>query len=120
MQDEPSLNIERIGDATVIRALPTSITPQAGEALLGYRAFPKGVKMVLDLSGLLFLGSAALSVMIVYHKRVKQAGGRLVVAGLDDECRKVVETAELTKILDLQPDLASALEAVGCQAPAPA
>ena len=113
MPDEETVAFEQVGNVAVIRVLPASITPEAGEALLGYRGFPKGKDVILDLSNLLFLGSAGLSVMLICLKRVKERDGRLVIAGLDAECEEVVRVSGLAKILDLHPDVPSSLEALG-------
>ena len=113
MPYEETVALVQFGDVAVMRVLPASITPEAGEALLSDRSLAKGKRVILDLSSLLFLGSAGLSVMLACLERAREGGGRLVIAGLGAECEAVLRVSGLNRILDLFPDVPSALEALG-------
>jgi len=105
--------IEDIGDVTVVSVLCSSITSKVAEELMGYKMFPKGKKLILDLSNLSYLGSVGIGVLVVYLKRINEHNGRLAIAGLDEECKKVINICKLTDKFDLYPDVASALESLG-------
>lgn len=113
MQKEEIFQIEDVGDVTIVSVLPSSITPEVGEALMGYKVSKQGKKVILDLQDLCFLGSVGLSVLVVYLKRLNEHKGRLAIAGLDEECQKVITTTGLMDKFDLYPDVASALDALG-------
>src|SRR5512138_2364612 len=49
--------------------------------------------LVLDLSGVEYLSSAGLRLMLATYKKLTRTGGTLALAGLQPYCRKVLEFA---------------------------
>jgi anti-sigma B factor antagonist len=66
-------------------------------------------KMVIDLSGVDFLDSTGLGVIIGVLKRVRSHGGELVLAGLTPQVEKVFEITRVSEIVRI---VASVDEAV--------
>lgn len=64
--------------------------------------------LVVDLSGVDFLDSTGLGVIVGVVKRVRTHGGELAVAGAEDHVMKVFE---ITRISDVVPMFAAADEA---------
>src|SRR5262245_16967146 len=60
------------------------------------RTQPEG-KMVLDMSGVPYMSSAGLRLLLVAYRRISGQGGRAVVVGLSEELR---HTMEITGFLD--------------------
>ena len=54
--------------------------------------------VVLDLSGLEFADSAALSLMILAHRAADKAGKRLTLRGLKGQVKRVFELTQLDEI----------------------
>lgn len=64
---------------------------------------------VLDFTRLDYISSAGLRVVLVVAKRLKQAGGSLVLVGLQPHIRDVFEISGFLGILDVAPTRAEAL-----------
>jgi anti-anti-sigma factor len=58
--------------------------------------------LVLDFSGVDFLTAAALGRLVALHSRLRDAGGRLVLANLSTELREVFGVAGLDAVLDVR------------------
>ncbi|MEY4750686.1 MAG: hypothetical protein RIQ60_2900 [Pseudomonadota bacterium] len=71
-----------------------------------------GQKVVLDLSGLDYISSAGLRVVLMMAKRAKQSSGRLVLCGLSASVREVFEISGFLKILEVVKDLPAASAAL--------
>jgi anti-anti-sigma factor len=113
VQTEQVLQVDDVGDVTIVKVLPSSITPEGGATLKGHTVSQEGRKVILDLGNLRFLGSIGIEVLVVYMKRGKERNGQLALACLNGECRKVLKVCGLTAVFDLYPDVASALAALG-------
>ncbi|HLJ65178.1 MAG TPA: STAS domain-containing protein [Stellaceae bacterium] len=65
-------------------------------------------QMVLDFSGLNYISSAGLRVVLVAAKRMKAAGGKLVLASLNAQIHEVFEISGFNRILEIEADYAAA------------
>jgi anti-sigma B factor antagonist len=61
------------------------------------------VHVALDLSGLEFIDSTGISVLIAEHKRTAAAEGQLVILAPHRNVRRVFEVAGLLDVLDIKP-----------------
>ena len=68
-------------------------------------------QLVIDLSGVDFIDSVGLGVVVGALKRCRTHGGDLMVAGAVPRVRALFEITRLDEIIDLHPDLAAALAA---------
>jgi stage II sporulation protein AA (anti-sigma F factor antagonist) len=59
--------------------------------------------MVLDLSGLQYISSAGLRVLLLAAKRMKSGGGRLALCSLSRQISEVFEISGFNSILDIYP-----------------
>lgn len=66
--------------------------------------------VVLDLSGLKYMDSSGLRVVIVFNKRLGDRAGRVVVAGLSPSLRRLFELAGIDQILAVVPGVEDALK----------
>ncbi len=66
-------------------------------------------RVVLDLSGLQFLDSFGLGVLVGGVKRARSHGGRLVLAGVNDRVAQVFELTGLDRALPFAPDVDGAI-----------
>ena len=115
MADE-TITIETTGSVAVVTLNIAEITFNVSEklqadvtALIGEQP---GLAVVLDLSALKFLGSLGLTTLVVLLKRLREARGRFLVAGLAGQRLRVVELMRMTKVFDLHPDVPSAMAAL--------
>ena len=115
MADE-TIAIEKSGNVAVVTLNIAEITFRISEklqtdlTLLADRQ--PGLAVVLDLSALGFLGSLGLTTLVILHKRLREADGRLVVVGLSGQPVHVMELMRMTNVIELHPDVPSGLEAV--------
>lgn len=64
---------------------------------------------ILDLSGVSFIDSTGLGVLISLMRHLNENGGKLKLAGLQDEVRSIFEITRLYKVFDLCPSAEEAL-----------
>jgi anti-anti-sigma factor len=74
----------------------------------------RGVRaLALDLSGLEYVSSAGLRVLLLAAKRTKAEGAPFTLFGLQPQVAKVLEVSGFAKILPITADRQDALAAVG-------
>ena len=64
---------------------------------------------ILDLSRVSFIDSTGLGVLISLMRYLNEKGGRLKLAGLQEEVRSIFEITRLYKVFDLSPNAEAAL-----------
>ena len=72
-------------------------------------------QLVLDLSGVNYISSAGLRVLMLARKQAKAQGGTLVLAGLGPVVKEIFEISRFTVVFDI---FASVREALGRISPA--
>jgi anti-anti-sigma factor len=93
----------------LLRGQITSTTAlQLEQALLAAIAVQAAPQCLLDLSDLVYTSSAGLRVFLTFAKRVKNAGGQLVLCAVQPAVYKVLEMSGFTQILTLVPDVTAA------------
>lgn len=70
-------------------------------------------KVVVDMSGLDYISSAGLRVVLMGAKRAKAGKGRLVLSGIQPQVREVFEMSGFLKILETAADQAAAKSLLG-------
>jgi len=75
--------------------------------------------VVLDLSGVSFLDSTGLSVLVAFHKRFRELGGELRIVVTDRRVTKVMELVGLDDVLVLHASVEQALDSAENPPPAP-
>ena len=103
--------VEKQGDVLVVAPrgrLDSAAAPAFEQRLLGHLdAGEKG--LVLDLTGLDYISSAGLRVLLVVAKRLRGANGRFVVCALTTSVREIFEMSGFTAIFEIRPTLAEGL-----------
>lgn len=82
------------------------------EMLTLFGSQPQG-RWVLDLSGVSYMGSSALGLMVNIRQRVKQAGGQLVLCGLSPRLLQVFKTCCMERLFRVARTLDQALWYLG-------
>src|SRR5262245_45184530 len=114
-----SFRIERHGDIAVIipspevEKMPEPLMEQAAQMVLApLRADPPS-GLVFDLSNVDYVGSVFLSFLLRCHKRVKEHGSEVVVAGASERARELLHMTALDTLWALYGTRKEALEALG-------
>jgi anti-sigma B factor antagonist len=66
-----------------------------------------GAWLALDLSGVSFMDSSSLGVLVGCLKRVREDGGEMALVGLRGSPRKVIELTGLDSVFRIAPDVPS-------------
>jgi anti-anti-sigma factor len=104
---------ERDGDVVIVRLsgrLDSSAAPSAEERL---SAALSGAppRLAIDMSGLDYISSAGLRVLLVLAKKVQQQKGKVVLGGLIANVREVFSVSGFDTIFSIEADRASAVAA---------
>jgi anti-anti-sigma factor len=105
---------ERRGDALVLRGVGRldSNTSDEFHALVAERLRSGVSRLVIDLTGVDYVSSAGLRVLLLAAKSLEESGGRLALAGLNPSVKQVFALSGLLKIFTVEADAESALARV--------
>src|SRR5207244_6496416 len=113
-----SIRIERHGDIAVIipspevEKLPENLMEQAAQMVLApLRANPPA-GLIFDLGHVDYVGSVFLSFLLRCHKRVKEHGSEVVVAGASQRARELLHMTALDTLWALYNSRQEALNAL--------
>ena len=112
-----SFKCDEFGHVCVIAISGDFVAPQAQrvlkwieESLVARRA----VNFIVDLEGSRFISSDALEALLAARRECEQRRGQVILAGLDENLRKILQITRLDRHFDCQPDVAAALKATSC------
>ncbi len=115
MTDKPAVSKEAQG-IIVIRVPGPELSHETGQIMQEHIPNCSDQQnppmFVLDLSRMTFLGSVGLTILVVFLKRVKSIGGKMVLAGLSKQCRKVMEVTKLDRAFDFYDNTEEAISAL--------
>ncbi|CAN5180570.1 hypothetical protein BH11PLA2_BH11PLA2_07480 [soil metagenome] len=110
--------IKRHGDIAVIVPSPevetlpeTTINTAAQMVIAPLKADPP-THLIIDLEGVRYFGSAFITFLLRCHLPVKQQGGELVLAGVNDRIRELLRTTSLDTIWALYDTRQEAMDAL--------
>jgi anti-sigma B factor antagonist/stage II sporulation protein AA (anti-sigma F factor antagonist) len=90
--------VDGITVVTIRGRVDSTTSPALEERLLGALQSPDA-RLVADMSGVEYLSSAGLRVMLVAMQQARKAGARLVLHGLTSRVREVFEISGFISIL---------------------
>ena len=85
-------------------------SPELHEALLEVLE-QKPRRVVIDLSNVAYIDSSGVGTLVDAQRRLKRDGGRVVLAGLQDRVRGVLEISGLDQFFTIAASVQEALEA---------
>ena len=109
-----ALDVSNRQDWTVLAVtgeLELATAPQLRQRVVGLVS-AGDIRLILELSGVDFIDSVGLGVLVAVLKRVRGRGGEVVVAGAGPRVGDLLRVTRLDEILDLYPDVDAALSAV--------
>src|SRR5438094_6267430 len=113
-----SIQIERHGDIAVIipspevEKLPENLMEQAAQLVLAPLRADPPAGLIFDLSKVDYVGSVFLSFLLRCHKRVKEHGSEVVVAGASNRARELLHMTALDTLWALYNTRKEALAAL--------
>ena len=69
-------------------------------------------KLLFDFSGLDYINSSGLRVLVLAYQRLKKSSGTVAICGIKDYIQEVFEVSGYDKIFPLYPDKTAALDAM--------
>ena len=113
MKGVPGVNTEQINDVLVIE-LPARLdanTIAALEANLNEQLTAHQGKVLADMSGVSFVASLALRMLLTSLKTVQPLGGDLRLAGLQPQIAEIFRKSRFDTLFTIYPDRAAGLAA---------
>ena len=113
-----SFVLERHGDIAVItpspevEKMPENLMDQAAQMVLAPIKADPPAGLIFDLSRVDYVGSVFLSFLLRCHKRVKEHGSEVVVAGASVRARELLHLTALDTLWALYDTRAEAMEAL--------
>jgi anti-sigma B factor antagonist len=124
MSKPRSPRVHREGRVTVVTLgkeyenLDEAAVREVREVVLDSVDHVEPAAVVLDLSVTTFFGSSFLEVLFRAHSRTLDRSGRFAVSGLNDYCAEVIEVTHLDRLIEIFPDLETAVAAFEAALPA--
>ena len=98
-----AVDVQVPGQVTIAGELDAATAPLLDEALVSAAASLDGhAEVVLDCTGLEFIDSSGLSVLVTNHRRLSEAGRLLVIASPPAAARRLFEIAGLDEVLTIR------------------
>ena len=104
------------GDFVQLRLAETELRPDMIPendpliALLGERGYARAA--LLSLAGTEYVNSCGLALLLIWHKRFRDAGGKLVLHSISSPMMETLQILRMELVLHLAGDLPSAMEAL--------
>jgi anti-sigma B factor antagonist len=117
-QPRRRLEVKTVEGVTVVRFAAPRIVQEEDiqatfEQLQGVLDEKRVRDLVLDFRKVQFLSSAVLGRLILAHKKLQSAGGRVVLCGVASEILEVFKITKLDKVFTITEDAKAALAAFG-------
>lgn len=106
MSENSSVSFEQQGLVTVARveradALEAANVARFGEDALEYVRLHPGSQLLLDFGNVEYLSSAALSEILVLHRKCRESGGDIRLCGMNNDVIKVFKITKLDRIVEV-------------------
>jgi anti-sigma B factor antagonist len=109
-----SVAVDRRGAVATIRIAGDVTSGSEGELMAGYTtAIEGGARaVVLDFSGLEYMNSGGIGLLVTLLVRAQRGGVRLLASGLSDHYREILALTRLDEAIEIHVDEGAAVAAV--------
>jgi anti-sigma B factor antagonist len=110
-----SVALVRSGAVATIRIAGDVTSASETELMAGYtRAVEAGAgAIILDFSGLEYMNSGGIGLLVTLLVRAQRGGVRLLASGLSDHYREILSLTRLDEAIEIHQDEGAAVAAVG-------
>jgi len=117
MTDEQMIDVNNIGDVCVVSLHQTAIGEQEGiehirQTLRHIVRDEHPSQLVIDFSSVRFFSSQMLGLLVDLWRRMKNAGGGLLISGINPQLTRVFRITHLDNLFDFYEDTDAAVAAV--------
>jgi anti-sigma B factor antagonist len=102
----PTFQSAKDGDRIILKVtgeMDAHTAPQLDKALKD--AIAQSAKVILDVSQMTYIATAALGVLMANHNTVKTKGGKIVICGMQEKIKKVFDTMGFSKVFSVVSSL---------------
>jgi len=116
MPERRSLEVREVGDVTMVRFRDKRITEdhkaqEVGRELYNLVEGGNGKNVLVSLSSVDFLSSAALGKLVTLDKKTRARGGVLKLSDICPKLSQIFAVTRLDRLFDIEPDETAALAA---------
>jgi len=106
--------LDRSGVVATLRIAGDVTSASEGELMAGYtRAIDDGASaIILDFSGLEYMNSGGIGLLVTLLVRAQRGGVRLLASGLSDHYREILALTRLDEAIEIHEDERAAVAAV--------
>ena len=110
-----SVALDRNGMVATLRIAGDITSASETELMAGYtRAAQDGARaIILDFSGLEYMNSGGIGLLVTLLVRAQRAGVRLLASGLSEHYREILALTRLDEAIEIHVDQAAAVAAAG-------
>jgi anti-anti-sigma factor len=107
--------LDRSGGVATLRIAGDVTSASEGELMAGYtRAIDDGARaIILDFSGLEYMNSGGIGLLVTLLVRAQRGGVRLLASGLSEHYREILALTRLDEAIEIHEDEGAAVAAVG-------
>ncbi len=107
--------LDRSGVVATMRIAGDVTSASEGELMSGYtRAIEDGAEaIILDFSGLEYMNSGGIGLLVTLLVRAQRGGVRLLASGLSEHYREILSLTRLDEAIEIHDDEGAAVAAVG-------
>lgn len=107
------LSVVREATETVVgfvdgRLIDTDVINAVNKQILDIVEGSNGLRLILDFTDVTYVSSTFLGSLVRVNKRIKEAGGKLLLCGMADDIRKLFQITGLDRIVPILPTTAEA------------
>ena len=110
-----TIGVDRVGAAALVRITGDVTSGSEHDLTEGYAtAVDGGARaVILDFSGMEYMNSGGIGLLVTLLVRAQRSGVKLLATGLSDHYRQILSLTRLDEAIEIHPDEAAALAAVG-------
>lgn len=108
-----TIGLDRIGSAGILRISGDVTSGSESDLMAGFsRAVDDGASsIVLDFSGMEYMNSGGIGLLVTLLVRAQRGGARLLATGLSDHYRQILALTRLDEAIEIHDDEAAAIAA---------
>ena len=111
--EEIAVTVERLGQTVVVRPegeIDLSRSPGFRNHLVSLQSSAPVGRLVVDLQGVPYMDSSGLATLVEAMQMALRRNTTLVLCGLQDRVRSIIEIAKLDKVFTIVPDVEQAMQ----------
>jgi anti-anti-sigma factor len=108
-----TIGLDRVGSTAILRIAGDVTSGSEGDLMAGFsEALEGGARaVVLDFSGMEYMNSGGIGLLVTLLVRAQRGGARLLATGLSDHYRQILSLTRLDEAIQVCDDEAAALAA---------